>query len=115
MLCEQQLDQLLRVYREESHSIAPIDDLEMDLRARLRSFPGFPNEDFTVSLESAILSLKGWLLAFSAAAIILLSLGIGLKYYSQSSTGLEEVLTYNADSAQHRDTFLFSDEIDYGR
>ncbi len=114
MLCEQHLDQLLRVYREESHSIAPIDNLEMDLRGRLRSFPGLRNEDFTVTLESAILSLKGWLLAFSAAAIILLSLGVGLKYHSQSSTGLEEVLTYNADSA-HRDTFLFSDEIDYGR
>ncbi len=110
---DQYLDQMLQVYRED-RSIAEIDSLERELRARLRIPHGLRDEEFTITLESAILSLRGWLLAFSAAAIILLSLGVGLKYQSQSPVGLEEVLTYNADST-HRDPFLFSDEIDYGR
>jgi hypothetical protein len=114
ILREQCLGKMLQAYREESCSAAVTDDLEKRLRVRLRIFSVSHNEEYTITLEAAILSLRGWLLAFSAAAIILLLLGVGLKYQSQSPVGLEEVLTYNTDSA-HRDPFLFSDEIDYGR
>jgi hypothetical protein len=41
MLCEQHLDQLLQVYREESNSIAPIDNLEMELRGGYEVFLAF--------------------------------------------------------------------------
>src|SRR5205085_11126580 len=113
VLREQCLDQMLQAYNAESRSVAAIDGLERELRARLRSLPVLRNEELTITLEAAILSLRGWLLAFGAAAIILLSLGVGLKYQSQSPAGLEEALTYNTDSA-HRDPFLFSEEMDYG-
>ena len=113
-LREQRLNEILQVYREESRSVAMIDSLEKDLQPRLQILPVLrARQELTLTLEAAILSLRGWLLAFGVVTLILLSLSVGLKYQKQGALGLEEGLTYNADPAQ-RDSLLVSDEIDYG-
>ena len=112
---EQCLKQLLQAYREESRSQTAIDSLEQELLMKLRILPVLrAHEEFTMTLAGAILSLRGRLLAFSVAAILLLSLSIGLRYQNPGPVGIEETLTYNADSS-HRDPFLLSDEMDNGR
>lgn len=112
---ERCLDYLLQAYHhEEARAANPINELQRELRVRLRILPVLrTNEEFTLTLEAAILSLRSWLLAFGAAALILLSLSAGLRYYDQSPIGLDEAVTYNADPT-HRDPFLISDEIDNG-
>jgi hypothetical protein len=112
-LRERCLNQMLRAYCEEAHSTAVIDHLEKDLSTKLRILPVLcANVEFAMTLEGAILSLKGRLLAFSAVAIILLSLSAGLKFQNQGPVGLDEVATYNIDLL-HRDSFLLPDEMDY--
>jgi hypothetical protein len=111
---ERCLDYLLQAYHEEARAAKPINELERELRVRLRILPVLrTNEEFALTLEAAIISLRSWLLAFGAAALILLSLSAGLRYYDQSPIGLDEAVTYNADPT-HRDPFLISDEIDNG-
>jgi hypothetical protein len=108
------LDQMLQAYRAESHATLPLNELEQELRERLRVLPVLrASSEFTLTLEAAILSLRSWVLALGAAALILLSLSAHLKYYDQSPIGLDEAVSYNADPP-HRDPFLISDEADNG-
>lgn len=107
------LHQMLVAYRQESYEIDNIESLENSLQTQLYFPPKRSNEDFPHTLDAAILSLKGWLLAFSAVALLLLSFCINSKLQSQSNFGLDEILTYNSEES-NLDTLTLSREQEYG-
>lgn len=79
-----------------------------------------PNEeDFSYTLEAAILSLKGWLLAFSVVALLLLILSFNRNFQSQARSRFDEVLTYNAEGIEAAEgvspnPFIVPTEQEYG-
>ena len=109
------LDQMLAAYRHEAHSSGEaIDGLERKLKARLRFLPTRAADEFSLSLDAAILSMRGWLIGFTAVALLLFSLSLASNFQPQPSHGLEEVLTYNVEGTT-QDPLALSSEQEYGR
>ena len=113
------LDQMLVAYRQDARSTTryneAIDELERGLKTRLHYWrPATSGDEFALSLDAAILSMRGWLVAFSAVALLLFSLSLAENFRPQTNHGIEEVLTYNAEGAMP-DPIAISGEQEYGR
>lgn len=104
------LDQMLVAYRQESRTIETLDTIEKLARKQFCHPPIRVSEEFSLSLDAAILSLRGWLLAFSAVALLLFTLS---NFQSQSNIGFDEVLTYNTEGVSV-DPLTLSVEQEYG-
>lgn len=107
------LEQMLAAYRQESCTIETLDTLEKSTKERLCHPPTRVCEEFSLSLDAAILSLRGWLLAFSAVVLLLFSLSLSSNFQSQSNMGFDEVLTSSTEGGPI-DPLTLSVEQEYG-
>jgi hypothetical protein len=112
---DQVLTQLLRASRFESSSATAIDELENNLKNKMRILPILQNEELGLSLDTAILSMRGWLLAFGAVALLLFSFSVRANYKEeQLSNNVEEVLTSQIEPV-NQDTLVLAGDVEYGR
>lgn len=112
------IGQMLVAYQQNSQMTEAIDRLEQSLKKQLNVSPNKVREEFSYTLDAAILSLRGWLLAFSALALLLLMLSFNRNFQSQAS--FDEILTYNAEGVESVEEaspnpFTLSSEQEYGR
>jgi hypothetical protein len=97
------IGRMLDAYRTECRTTETetIYAIEANLKPQLHNFLG--DKEFTVTWETAVVSLRGWLLAFSAVAFVLLTLSLGGRNELQRplirrSLPPENVLTYNSET-----------------
>jgi hypothetical protein len=112
-------DRMLVNYKRNSQVTEAIDKLEQSLKCKVYTSPNQIQEDFSYTLEAAILSLKGWLLAFSVVALLLLILSFNRNFQSQARSSFDEVLTYNAEGIEAAEggslnLFILPIEQEYG-
>ncbi len=104
----QQADLIHRLLRQRADQInqqsyKPSPYFMAKLTARLRT----EVEPYVLTWEHAVPALRGWLLTFSAAALLLTAAAFTLS--ANSSPSEEHVFTASANESQHNDAFWLGD------
>jgi hypothetical protein len=112
---ERTIAALLAAFGGNSNQSLQETELSQDFYFRLRANIRSRREEFIPGWESAVLSLRGWLLGFSLVAVLLLtfSFNLGLTPDNTAANG-DDALTFLADSPQS-DNLTTTEEFEYGR